>query len=168
MQTIQSNDPLLHRPSQPVSEEQMANGGEQIKPIAAILIKTMKDRNALGVSACQIGIDMAMFATYVDGVIRICVNPLIVASATNMEKQPEGCLSFPGLYLKVNRPDAAVVRYHNVDGVEVTEHLDGLSARVWLHEYDHTMGICFTDRVSKLSLDMAKRRLNKQNKRGGK
>jgi len=167
MQIIPSNDPILHRSSQPVSEEQMA-GGEQLKPIASMLIKTIKEQRAFGVSACQIGIDMAMFATYVDDRFRICVNPQIVAAATNMEKQPEGCLSFPGLLLNVNRPDAVVVRYHNVDGVEVTEHLDGLSARVWLHEYDHTMGICFTDRVSKLSLDMAKRKLNKRNRRNGK
>lgn len=165
---IPSNDPLLHRPSQPVTEEQMANGGERLKPIATMLVKAINDHRALGVSACQIGIDMAMFATYVDGQIRICANPQIVASSTTMEKQMEGCLSFPGLLLSVNRPDAVVVRYNSVDGVEVTEHLDGLSARVWLHEYDHTMGICFTDRVSKLSLDMAKRKLNKRNKKGGK
>ena len=146
----------------------MANGGEQLKPIASILVKAINEHRALGVSACQIGIDMSMFAIYVDGRMRICVNPQIVASATDMAKQSEGCLSYPGLMLTVNRPDAVVVRYHSIDGVEITEHLDGLSARVWLHEYDHTMGICFTDRVSKLSLNMAKRKLNKRNKRGDK
>ena len=166
MHLVSSDNPILHRPSKPVMEEQLSNGGERLKPIAHELISSMKSHSAYGISACQLGIDLALFAMDVDGRIRICANPQIVASAVRMEKSEEGCLSFPGLYLRVNRPDAVVVRYHNIDGLEVTEQLEGLEARVWLHEYDHTQGICFTDRVSKLVLDMAKRKLAKNRKRG--
>ena len=53
----------------------------------------------------------------------------------------------------------------SIEGEEITERLEGLEARVWLHEYDHCQGICFTDRVGKLSINMAKRRQAKKLKR---
>lgn len=166
MNLIPNDNPLLHRPSNAATEDQLADQCRELKPIAALLVQCMHEHRALGVSACQIGIDLAMFSTMVNGNARICINPSIVAAAADMERMEEGCLSFPGLLLKVNRPSEVVVRYHNMDGVEVTEHLSGLDARVWLHEYDHTMGICFTNRVGKLSLSMAKKRLAKSKKRG--
>lgn len=164
MQIINQTDPLLHRPSQQLAQEQLSNTDE-IKTLASLLIDCIYKKTAFGVSACQLGIDVAMFAMEVNGRMRVCINPQIVASAVDMEIQEEGCLSYPGLSLKIRRPDSVVVRYLTIEGQEITEQLDGLDARVWLHEYDHTMGICFTDRVSKLSLDMAKKKLNKQLKR---
>lgn len=168
MQIVQSDHPLLHRPSGSVLAEQLSNGGERLKPIASMLIQAMKERQAYGISACQLGMDLAVFCMEVNGRTRVCANPSIVAASLTMEKAVEGCLSFPGLLLKVNRPDAVAVRYHDADGNEVLEQLEGLEARVWLHEYDHTQGICFTDRVSKLSLDMARRKLAKITKRKSK
>lgn len=165
MQLVQSNDPILSQSCKSVGQELLDNNAAGIKPIAAALIDKIYSLNALGISACQIGIDLALFAIIVDGKTRICANPQIVAAAADMEKDDEGCLSFPGLYLKVNRPNAVVVRYLNEDGKEITEQLDGLAARAWLHEYDHTIGICFTSRVTKLALDIANRKLNKQRRR---
>jgi peptide deformylase len=164
MQIINQNEPILHRPSQQLTKEQIESK-EEIKTVASLLISTIYSNSALGASACQIGVDLAMFAMDTGERIRVCINPQIVAAAVNMEMQEEGCLSYPGLRLKIKRPDSVVVRYLDIDGQEVTEQLDGLEARVWLHEYDHTMGICFTDRASKLSIDMAKKRLNKIMKR---
>lgn len=162
---IIENHPLLHKPASIVGDEMFADNGLRLKPIATLLMTTINDNSALGVSACQVGIDLSVFAMMVDGQPRVCVNPQIIAAAVEMEKQPEGCLSFPGMILNVRRPDAVAVRYKTIDGTEVTEHLDGLAARVWLHEYDHTMGICFTDRVSKLGLSMAKKKMIKNSKR---
>jgi len=165
---IDSNDPLLHRPSKLVTQEQTADHKNALQPIASMLVAAIYERNALGISACQIGIDMAMFAMLVDDTVRVCVNPQIVAASFSMKMQREGCLSFPGLYLNVRRPEGAVVRYNTIEGEEITEKLEGLAARVWLHEYDHCQGICFTDRVGKLSMDMAKKRLAKKLKRSSK
>lgn len=165
MQILKQDHPLLHKPSTLATEQQLREKCEELKPIAALLIKTMDDHQALGVSACQIGIDSAMFAMNVDGNIKVCINPQVVAASVDMAKDEEGCLSFPGLFMRINRPAAVVVRYHDVDGNEVTEQLDGLAARVWLHEYDHTQGICFTDRASKLTLNMARKKLAKATKK---
>ena len=161
---IPSTDPLLHRPAEKVDTTDLSS----LKALSKDLILVLFEHRCAGVSAQQIGVDMAAFAINVDGYPKVCFNPEIVASAVDMVKQGETCATFPGLVLKVNRPDAVVVKYVNADGNEVTEHLDGEEARTWLHEYDHTVGICFTDRVSKLSLGMANKKMMKAAKRGKK
>lgn len=168
MKLVNSDDQLLKTPNKPVGEDLLSENGRGLKPLASLLMQKIIEHNALGISACQLGIDLALFAIEVNGTIKICANPQIVAAAAEMEKAEEGCLSFPNLYLKVNRPTAIIARYHNENGQEVTEQLDGLVARAWLHEYDHTIGICFTNRVGKLSLDLAKRKSTKKNRRRSK
>lgn len=162
---VDQNNPILHKPNQPVTQELLVDNGKGLKAVAQVLMDNLHKNNAIGISACQIGIDLALFIINVDGHIRVCANPQLVAASADMEKQIEGCLSFPNLELNINRPTAVVVRYTNLDANEVTEQLDGLAARAWLHEYDHTIGICFTNRVSKLVLDMSKRKLAKAKRR---
>lgn len=161
MQIISSSEPLLHQPSQRLSEEDIKDSENCLKPIARELTTALYQTQALGVSACQLGIDAAMFIMDVGNVIRVCVNPEILAASIDMSVENEGCLSYPDLRLNVKRPSSIAVRYYDLDGNEIKEHLDGLEARVWLHEYDHTIGVCFVDRVSKLSLGMAKKKLAK-------
>lgn len=165
MQLINSSNPILHRTSKLVDETLLEDNAKGIQPVISLLIQKITEHNALGISACQIGIDMAVFVTQVDNITKVCINPQIVAASAEMSKEDEGCLSYPGLWLKVNRPNSVVVRYINETGKEVTEQLDDLHARVWLHEYDHTQGICFVDRVSKLTKDIA---IRKQLKRARK
>lgn len=162
---IESNDPLLHRPTKLVTDEQTADYKNALQPIASLLVTAIYERDALGVSACQLGIDMAMFAMLVNDRVRICINPEIVAASFKMVMAKEGCISFSELFLNVRRPEGVAVRYKTIEGDEVTERLEGLEARVWLHEYDHCQGICFTDRVGKLSINMAKKRQAKKLKR---
>lgn len=156
---------MLHRMSQPVSSEQFEDNGKQLLPIAALLMSKMQELACTGLSACQVGIDLSIFVMNDGSKERICINPQIVAATVDMEKGHETCPSFPMMHLNVKRPDSVVVRYNVLDGTEIVEQLDGIVARTWLHEYDHTQGICFTDRVSKLSLSMAKKRSIKIEKR---
>jgi len=160
-QLVESNAEILHKSCKLVDDEKFINDGAQIKPIATLLIQKLYEHRALGISACQIGIDLSMFAIDVNNNLKICINPQIVAAMAEMELGPEGCLSFPGIVLKVSRPAGVVVRYNDIDGKEITEELNGLEARAWLHEFDHTQGICFTDRVSKLKLSMATKKYKK-------
>lgn len=162
---VPDNDPILHNPATIVTEEQLTNGLHELAVVAKVLVDKIMTTNAFGISACQVGIDMAMFATYVDGDMRVCINPQIVAASVEMSRSPEACLSYPGLKLHVRRPAEVVVRYFNLEGKEITERLDGMHARVWLHEFDHVNGICFVDRVGKLSRQMAYKRRDKQIKR---
>ena len=162
---IESNDPLLHRPAKLITEDQTADYKNILQPVASLLVTAIYDKDALGVSACQIGVDMSMFAMLVNDKVRVCVNPEIVAASFKMVMMREGCVSFPELFLSVKRPESIAVRYKTIEGEEITERLEGLEARVWLHEYDHCQGICFTDRVGKLSINMAKRHQAKKLKR---
>ena len=73
----------------------------------------------------------------------------------------EGCLSFPGLYFKVKRPSVVSVQYLDIEQKECIIKLEGLHARVFLHEYDHLQGITFDQRISKLRLEMAKKKQEK-------
>ena len=77
----------------------------------------------------------------------------------------EGCLSYPGLWLKVRRPEGIEVTYEDVKGELQEKAMFGLEARIFQHEYDHMDGLNFTDRVSKLKMDRAKKRLKKVQKK---
>ena len=78
----------------------------------------------------------------------------------------EGCLSFPGVFVKINRPSWVVVEYQNEKGEIVNGKVEGYDARCYLHECDHLNGITYKDRVSKMKWDMATKRANKQIKKG--
>ena len=74
-------------------------------------------------------------------------------------------MSFLNLKLKVKRPEEITVEYQNAYGDILNEHLNGIEARCFLHELDHLDGICFTDRVSKMTLSMARKKREKREKR---
>ena len=57
----------------------------------------------------------------------------------------EGCLSYPDLFIEIERSESIVVKYEDKDKVDHKIKLDGFAARVFLHEYDHMQGINFTD-----------------------
>ncbi len=92
-------------------------------------------------------------------------NPRIVAMSKETTLAKEGCLSYPGLWLTVSRPSSITISYQNVDGEYIVEELNGLPARIFQHEYDHMIGVNFSDHVSKLKLDMALKSLEKRAKR---
>lgn len=165
MEIVNHTNTVLHGENNRVSDEQFKENSAELVPIASLLVKKMDELGCSGLSACQLGINLAMFAMNPDGKERICINPQIVAATVDMETAEETCPTFPDLVLRIKRPDSVVVRYSNIDGTETVEQLDGIVARTWLHEYDHTQGICFTNRVSKLSLAMAKKRAIKMKKR---
>ena len=77
----------------------------------------------------------------------------------------EGCLSFPNLFLYVQRPDKVDVNYLDIDGKNVKMLLQDFEARIFLHEFDHLEGITFDTRVSKFKLQLAREKQRKLEKR---
>jgi len=77
----------------------------------------------------------------------------------------EGCLTWPGLWLKVPRSEGIRCLYYDVDGELVQVEMHGLESRIFQHEYDHMEGTNFTKRVSPLKLNMAQRRATKMKKK---
>lgn len=133
------------------------------------LIETMVESNGIGLSANQIGIKTRVFAIKVRNHNEIILpfavfNPTVIEVSKSMSLDYEGCLSFPNLFFKVNRPEAILAGFLDRDKKEHKIELYGIDARCFLHELDHLNGICYTDRVSKLKLDLA---IKKQRKRNG-
>ena len=122
---------------------------------------TMKLYSGLGLSANQCGIAERMFVIGTDEFQLVCINPKVIDESDDWDKGKEGCLSFPALFLNVERPSWIEVEFTDEFGEVKRARLDGLSARCYLHERDHLNGIRFTDYVKPLALKMARQRATK-------
>ena len=159
------NDPLLKRKPAPFDFE---NNKEAAKEIKKILIDKMFELGGVGLSANQVGLDMAVFVIgdgQVDGMQKAFFNPLIMGCGEEEDSMKEGCLSFPGLWLMVKRPKQVMIKYTDEEGEEKIESYEGVTSRVIQHEYDHMLGFNFTHRVSKLKLDRALKSIDKKVKK---
>ena len=163
LELIPFTDPILKRKPNPFDFEK-----EDAKEITKLLLTKMNDLGGVGLSANQVGLDMAVFVIgdgQVDGMQKAFFNPLIVGVGDETESMKEGCLSFPGLWLMVKRPKQAMIKYWDEDGEEQMETYEGVTSRVIQHEYDHMLGLNFTMRVSKMKLDRAFKAIDKKVKK---
>lgn len=136
----------------------------EIAEFAQNMLKLMFENNGIGLAAPQVGVNKRVFVMGNQQRSYICVNPE-VTSTSGSRRDLEGCLSFPGLWLNVERPETITVKYQDILG-RVQEHeFTGLAARVFQHELDHLNGVCFVNKVGKLSLDLATKRRKKNLKR---
>ena len=132
------------------------------------LLDSMKNYNGIGLSANQIGIMERVFVMYSDVKKRetiTCFNPEIVTKSDTEILMDEGCLTYPGLWLKVKRPDGIEVEYEDKNGEMQHQAMFGLECRIFLHEYDHMEGTNFTQKVSKIKLNRALKRRSKMVKK---
>ncbi len=90
---------------------------------------------------------------------RCMINPEVIEESEETNVKDEGCLSIPGIYESVKRPDWIVIRYRDENYVEHEEKITGFAARMTLHEYDHLDGKMFIDRVSPLRKQLMKSKL---------
>ena len=130
----------------------------QIDTLIQRLHKTMKTAGGIGLSANQCGVNIRMFIMGFGDQVYGCINPEVVEQSEELVDDQEGCLSFPGLILRVKRPRWIQAKYTNKHGQTVEEKFEGLTARCYLHELDHMNGIRFVDKVGKVSLDKARRK----------
>lgn len=155
---ISFTDPLLKKEPERFDFEK-----EDAKEISKRLLAGMKQFGGVGLSANQIGLDMKVFVIGGSGLEeKTFFNPeLLTVSQTGVTMR-EGCLSYPGLWLNLTRPDGCVLKYQDEEGEEVIEEFGGVYARVVLHEYDHMVGQNFTMRASSLKIQRALKALDKK------
>ena len=137
--------------------------------LAENMFLTMAKANGVGLAAPQIGLALRMFVVdgnglaedYPEcaGVRRCMINPEIVEEAETCNSKEEGCLSIPGVYESVKRPDWIVINYLDEKMEEHEERFEGFAARMVLHEYDHLDGKMFVDRVAPLRKQFIKSKL---------
>ena len=135
------------------------------KEISEQMIEIMEKNQGVGLAANQVELNAQIFVMkptglegYEDDKPFAIINPKITAVSEEVVEGEEGCLSFPLLYVKVKRPTGLVTEYLDITGKECTIVLVGWNARIFGHEYDHLYGINYIDRVSRLRLDMAKKK----------
>ena len=117
--------------------------------LSKILIENMLHYDGVGLSANQIGIWERAFCMMIDFETQetiTCFNPRITKTYGDSVWFEEGCLSYPDEIINVKRPDRIVVKYEDEDEKVHKLKLDGFTARVFQHEYDHLEGIDFTQR----------------------
>lgn len=148
---VRWGDPVMHRALRPVTAYD-----DELRALAADMVATMYAADGVGLAACQIGIDLAIFVLdcpdsttrHVQGVV---CNPVLVLPEgrdRRLDEIDEGCLSYPGAFVPCARPDWARVEGTGLDGRPVSFEGDGLLARCLQHETDHLRGTVFGDRLS--------------------
>ena len=118
---------------------------------ASTLVETCKENKGLGLSANQCGFPHRVFVMGAEDEYVAFFNPKVISSEGEAH-MIEGCLSFPLLGLRITRPQEIVVEYQDFLGVKHTTRLNGISARIFLHELDHMDGIVYTERAKPLAL----------------
>lgn len=157
-------DPILRQPTIPVKLETAADK-KHADTIALSLAETLAKSQGLGLSANQCGRTERMFAINMGEQIWTMINPEIIERSETTSDLSEGCLSYPGLYLKLKRPDNIKVKFQAINGEWIEQEFDGLTAVCIQHEIDHLDGKMFTDLVSPIKLDQAKKKVKQNLKR---
>lgn len=142
---------VMHHRARPVTAYD-----EELATLVADMVATMYAADGVGLAACQVGVDLAVFVFDCpdeEGVIHrgVVCNPeleLPEGRERRLDDGDEGCLSYPGAFVPCARPDRARVTGVDHTGAEVAYEGDGLLARCLQHETDHTAGTVFGDRLS--------------------
>ena len=152
-------NPFLRRKAAPV--ESFDQG---LKKIILDMEETMADRDGIGMAATQVGLDMRLLLLAPVAFDRDCaadapnivvINPEIVWQSEERNSSEEGCLSFPSVYIMVERPDAVRIRAQDATGAFFEIEGEQLGARAILHEIDHLNGVVMVDLVSHLQRSRA-------------
>ncbi len=154
-------EPVMHRKQEPITEFD-----EDLRSLAADMVATMYAADGVGLAACQIGVDRAVFVfdcpddagTHQRGVVCNPVLFLPEGKDRKLDDDDEGCLSLPGAFVPLARPDYAAVEGQDLDGNPVRYAGRGLLARCLQHETDHCDGTVFGDRLNR----RARKKLHKE------
>jgi len=145
------------------------------QPIQEVIsnLKSSLPENGVGLAAPQINHSVRIFIADIEktewrnGELNpvICINPKIMEAKSETAVDWEGCLSAPGLWGQVTRPDIIKVAYYDEGGTSQTKWLSGVGSRVFQHELDHLDGILFVDRMVDMSTLMTDEEFDKINAR---
>jgi len=157
---------LLYFPNEFLEKEvkdvDVENPGFDPKELKEQMVEFMLSKNGIGLSANQIGLDAKVFVMG-DKVENstICINPTVLQYTSGTQDDYEGCLSFPNIFVKIKRPKEILAQFYDENLEQQTVKIVDYSAKCYLHELDHLLGITMKDRCSKLKWDMARKKARK-------
>ncbi|SUZ83512.1 uncharacterized protein METZ01_LOCUS36366 [marine metagenome] len=157
-------DPILRQKSQPVDKVD-----DLTRKLMDDMLETMYLAPGIGLAAIQIGVPKRIIVLDISKDPEkkepmYFVNPVIVSTSKNNITYEEGCLSVPGQFAEIDRPDRCHVKYLDYNGNYKELKSEGLLATCIQHEIDHLEGILFIDYLSNLKKSMIIKKLSKQKK----
>ena len=165
LEVVKYGDPVLTKPA-----EEITKFDASLRKLVDDMFETMYGAPGVGLAAPQVGVLKRLF-------IMDCssgknkrqklalINP-VIETEEGEQIGDEGCLSFPGIYIQVARPQRLIVRAQDVDGSSFTLDVMDLEARCVSHESDHLDGELFINYLSPLKRDLTKRKIKKRIKQG--
>jgi|TARA_B110000114_G_scaffold158570_1_gene173925 peptide deformylase len=156
-------DPFLRQKSQNVE-----NVNDDTRKLMDDMLDTMYAAPGIGLAAIQIGVPKRIIvidlAREEEKNPLYFVNPQIISKSTNNSTYEEGCLSVPGQFAEIDRPNQCQINYLDYNGKQQELKAEGLLATCIQHEIDHLEGVLFIDYLSKLKKSFIVKKLSKQKK----
>jgi peptide deformylase len=156
------NDPLLRQQLEPFDPSSV-----DLETIVADMFETMHHHKGVGLSANQVGLPHRLFVMGTDEMELVFINPEIRFISEETEIAEEGCLTHPGLFIKVKRPNEVRLTSTNMLGETKALTYKGMTARIILHEMDHLEGMEYQRRANRIHLERGRNQLKKWKKRNG-
>lgn len=160
--------PILTLPDQRLRQPAGLVPPEEIPSMQGLIndmFETLKASGGVGLAATQVGSDRSVFVVNVDGGKHVFINPVVIDASDEIEVHQEGCLSMPGVLLKVPRSKRVKVMFRDETGEQKITDLDEAWSRIFLHEFDHLQGIMMDDRVGPVARHMAAKKMAKYKRR---
>ena len=157
---LQYPDRRLHKIAKPV-----AHVDDRIRRLVRDMAETMYEAPGVGLAATQVDVHERVIVIDISeshDALQVFINPEIVWASDERLLSEEGCLSVPGIYDKVERPDHVRVRALNEKGETFELDVTGLLAVCIQHEMDHLMGRVFVEYLSPLKQNRIKTKMRKQ------
>lgn len=145
-------DPVLKKVSEPVTVFD-----NELADFVKVLFSSMRVHDGVGLAAPQVGVLKKIAVVEYDGNSYVLINPRLI-DQKGIQESEEGCLSFPGIYANVVRPQWVKIESQDVNGETVTFEGEGYTARAFLHEMDHLSGKLFIDYLSNLKRNAIKKK----------
>jgi peptide deformylase len=152
-------DPRLHTVAKPVTVFD-----QRIRELVRDMAETMYAAPGVGLAATQVDVHLRVIVIDVSDTkdqLKVFVNPEIVGASGDRKVYEEGCLSVPGIYEEVERPDRVTVRAFDQHGQGFTCEAEGLLAVCLQHEIDHLNGRVFVQYLSRLKQNRIRNRMLK-------
>lgn len=158
--------PNLHKVARAVTEVDA-----RVQQIVADMFETMYDANGVGLAATQVDIHERIIVIDVSeerDQPLVLINPELVWTSEEHVSNEEGCLSVPGIYDEVDRPERVRVKALDEHGISREVEGEGLLSRCIQHEMDHLMGKVFVEYLSPLKRNRIKTKLVKAEREAAK
>ncbi|EOA21331.1 hypothetical protein CARUB_v10001691mg [Capsella rubella] len=159
LKIVEYPDPILR-----AKNKRIGVFDENLKNLVDAMFDIMYKTDGIGLSAPQVGLNVQLMVFNPagepgEGEEIVLVNPKINKYSDKLVPFDEGCLSFPGIYAEVVRPQSVKIDARDITGAKFSISLSRLPARIFQHEYDHLEGVLFFDRMTDEVLDSIREEL---------